>query len=320
MLRSMVLQAFPGSVVPYKRPAGDKSGMPVYQPTNSAAYQQALMQQLGGQSFVPVSCEYGGGVALPGVGGQADTATTATAAAAAANNHHAAASPAQPPTTSTSSPTTTTTTNSPPSSAKLLPSSAIMANNSSSSSSTSSSSGGGELVPAPSMPLGAQPSVNVFSYTGYSLSKGLRPPFKPPAPPAPAIVGPMALPAMSFAPPSVPATPVPNINYGMGASIPGVGMYPYVSSSQHLVAPVMTNTLPGMVPGLGGLTTGVTPAVGGVTGLGSLGGSMPVMSPIMLPQTSLSSFYPPQYTALSSNTQYSLAQGGEQPSKRLKTS
>lgn len=49
------LEAFPGSVVPYKRPAGDKSGMPVYQPTNTAAYQQALMQQLGGQSFVPVS-------------------------------------------------------------------------------------------------------------------------------------------------------------------------------------------------------------------------------------------------------------------------
>ncbi|XP_037784956.1 muscleblind-like protein 1 isoform X10 [Penaeus monodon] len=47
--------AFPGMGVPYKRPAGDKSGVPVYQPTGNAAYQQALMQQLGGQSFVPVS-------------------------------------------------------------------------------------------------------------------------------------------------------------------------------------------------------------------------------------------------------------------------
>nr|XP_027220398.1 muscleblind-like protein [Penaeus vannamei] len=49
------LEAFPGMGVPYKRPAGDKSGVPVYQPTGNAAYQQALMQQLGGQSFVPVS-------------------------------------------------------------------------------------------------------------------------------------------------------------------------------------------------------------------------------------------------------------------------
>nr|XP_014282041.2 protein muscleblind isoform X12 [Halyomorpha halys] len=40
---------FPG-MVPYKRAAGDKSGVPVYQP--SATYQQLL------QPFVPVSCEY----------------------------------------------------------------------------------------------------------------------------------------------------------------------------------------------------------------------------------------------------------------------
>ncbi|XP_073980040.1 splicing regulator muscleblind isoform X8 [Rhodnius prolixus] len=42
--------AFPG-MVPYKRTAGDKSGVPVYQPA-SATYQQLL------QPFVPVSCEY----------------------------------------------------------------------------------------------------------------------------------------------------------------------------------------------------------------------------------------------------------------------
>nr|XP_024214601.1 uncharacterized protein LOC106684458 isoform X3 [Halyomorpha halys] len=44
-----VVQGFPG-MVPYKRAAGDKSGVPVYQP--SATYQQLL------QPFVPVSCEY----------------------------------------------------------------------------------------------------------------------------------------------------------------------------------------------------------------------------------------------------------------------
>uniref|UniRef100_A0A0C9RTM5 Mbl_5 protein n=1 Tax=Fopius arisanus TaxID=64838 RepID=A0A0C9RTM5_9HYME len=43
--------AFPG-MVPYKRPAGDKSGMPVYQATGATTYQQ-LMQLP--QPFVPVS-------------------------------------------------------------------------------------------------------------------------------------------------------------------------------------------------------------------------------------------------------------------------
>lgn len=36
-------------MLPYKRPAGDKSGVPVYQP---GAYQQLM------QPYVPVSCEY----------------------------------------------------------------------------------------------------------------------------------------------------------------------------------------------------------------------------------------------------------------------
>ncbi|KAK7874289.1 hypothetical protein R5R35_007775 [Gryllus longicercus] len=45
--------AFPG-MVPYKRPAADKSGMPVYQP-NATTYQQLMQLQ---QPFVPVSCEY----------------------------------------------------------------------------------------------------------------------------------------------------------------------------------------------------------------------------------------------------------------------
>ncbi|XP_063985429.1 uncharacterized protein Mbl isoform X6 [Diachasmimorpha longicaudata] len=53
--------AFPG-MVPYKRPAGDKSGMPVYQATGATTYQQ-LMQLP--QPFVPVSCEYAGTPPLP---------------------------------------------------------------------------------------------------------------------------------------------------------------------------------------------------------------------------------------------------------------
>uniref|UniRef100_A0A0A9YXT6 Protein muscleblind n=1 Tax=Lygus hesperus TaxID=30085 RepID=A0A0A9YXT6_LYGHE len=47
MPRTDRLEAFPG-MVPYKRTAGDKSGVPVYQPA-SATYQQLL------QPFVPVS-------------------------------------------------------------------------------------------------------------------------------------------------------------------------------------------------------------------------------------------------------------------------
>ncbi|XP_031628659.1 putative uncharacterized protein DDB_G0286901 isoform X2 [Contarinia nasturtii] len=45
--------AFPGMGVPFKRPAADKSGIPVYQP--GTTYQQLMQLQ---QPFVPVSCEY----------------------------------------------------------------------------------------------------------------------------------------------------------------------------------------------------------------------------------------------------------------------
>ncbi|KAK9888691.1 hypothetical protein WA026_000921 [Henosepilachna vigintioctopunctata] len=45
--------AFPG-MMQYKRPATDKSGVPVYQP-NATTYQQLMQLQ---QPFVPVSCEY----------------------------------------------------------------------------------------------------------------------------------------------------------------------------------------------------------------------------------------------------------------------
>ncbi|KAL1397188.1 hypothetical protein pipiens_009947 [Culex pipiens pipiens] len=45
--------AFPG-MVPYKRTAADKSGIPVYQP-GATTYQQLMQLQ---QPFVPVSCEY----------------------------------------------------------------------------------------------------------------------------------------------------------------------------------------------------------------------------------------------------------------------
>lgn len=49
-------------MVPYKRPAADKSGVPVYQPTGATTYQQLMQLQ---QPFVPVSCEYTGTSPLP---------------------------------------------------------------------------------------------------------------------------------------------------------------------------------------------------------------------------------------------------------------
>ncbi|CRK87958.1 CLUMA_CG001744, isoform A [Clunio marinus] len=47
------IETYPG-MVPYKRPAGDKSSIPIYQP-NTTNYQQIMHMQ---QPFVPVSCEY----------------------------------------------------------------------------------------------------------------------------------------------------------------------------------------------------------------------------------------------------------------------
>uniref|UniRef100_A0A336MCX1 CSON009785 protein n=1 Tax=Culicoides sonorensis TaxID=179676 RepID=A0A336MCX1_CULSO len=51
--RSDRIEAFHG-MVPFKRPAADKSGIPVYQP-GATTYQQLMQLQ---QPFVPVSCEY----------------------------------------------------------------------------------------------------------------------------------------------------------------------------------------------------------------------------------------------------------------------
>ncbi|XP_066960513.1 muscleblind-like protein isoform X8 [Macrobrachium rosenbergii] len=304
-----LLMAIPG-IVPYKRPAGDKSGVPVYQPTGNAAYQQALMQQLGTQSFVPVSCEYGGSVPLAGVGGQADSQDTTAA------NNHAAASSAQPVTTSSSS-STTTTTNS-PTTVKAICSTPVTA---SSSSSLSLSGTGGDTASVSPVPLPSQPAVNVFSYTGYALSKGLRPQFKPQATTAPAVIGPTALSTSGFAHPILPPGHLSNINYGVGAPLHSIGVSPYVTSNQHLMPHGMTGTI-GLPHGISGMTAGMTPTVGSVAAasLGGIGSGVPVVSPSLLVPQIPSSLYLPQYTALSSNTQYSLAQGGEQPYKKLKTS
>lgn len=67
-------QSFAG-MLPYKRPAADKSGIPVYQP--GATYQQLMQLQ---QPFVPVSCEY------PSPSPSATTTIPQTSTANANNN------------------------------------------------------------------------------------------------------------------------------------------------------------------------------------------------------------------------------------------
>lgn len=66
-------------MVPYKRPAGDKSGMPVYQPSGATTYQQLMQLQ---QPFVPVSCEYAGTPPIPSL-----PQTSNQSSLTAANSH-----------------------------------------------------------------------------------------------------------------------------------------------------------------------------------------------------------------------------------------
>lgn len=59
---NLTFQATLPGIVQYKRPALEKSGVPVYQPSATAAaaaaYQQAALALQMQQQFVPVSCEY----------------------------------------------------------------------------------------------------------------------------------------------------------------------------------------------------------------------------------------------------------------------
>lgn len=78
-------------MVPYKRPAADKSGVPVYQPNAATTYQQLMQLQ---QPFVPVSCEYSvspapptSSTASPTVPEAAASAQTASVAALSAANY-----------------------------------------------------------------------------------------------------------------------------------------------------------------------------------------------------------------------------------------
>ncbi|XP_076034870.1 uncharacterized protein LOC143021335 isoform X11 [Oratosquilla oratoria] len=307
-------KAFPGMGVPYKRTAGDKSGVPVYQPTGNAAYQQALMQQIGGQSFVPVSCEYRGGSGGAGSGGPlggagtqgVDTDANKHAAAAAA----VVASSTQPATAVTAGATAATSTTS--TALAILSSSKASSNTTnttslSSSSASNSSSGSSELANASPAPLGLQPGpMNVLSYTGFALSKGMRPAMKPAAAtnlPPPSLVAPG--PTMST------AAAMPGFNFSSSA-MPNMGLTQYMMPPVSMSMPIAHMGMG--FPNVGGISSGLA-----LPGVGA--GNVSLVNPSLIyPQYPSSSLVMPQYTALAGNTQYTLAQGGEQPYKKLKTS
>ncbi|VEN39406.1 unnamed protein product [Callosobruchus maculatus] len=84
--------AFPAGMVPYKRPAADKSGVPVYQP-NATTYQQLMQLQ---QPFVPVSCEYPSSPGTPNANA-ASVTTMANTAAPPPPQHPPPSASASPP-------------------------------------------------------------------------------------------------------------------------------------------------------------------------------------------------------------------------------
>nr|CAI5860393.1 unnamed protein product [Callosobruchus analis] len=86
-------------MVPYKRPAADKSGMPVYQP-NATTYQQLMQLQ---QPFVPVSCEY---PSSPGTPNANAVTTMATTAAPPPPQHPPPSASASPPLQQPAAPST----------------------------------------------------------------------------------------------------------------------------------------------------------------------------------------------------------------------
>lgn len=94
-------------MMPYKRAAGDKSGVPVYQPS-ATAYQQLL------QPFVPVSCEYRAPAPAPTPAAYTGVPLNKpTPAAAAANyqlltQHFAALAAMRPPVPPPAYPSTST--------------------------------------------------------------------------------------------------------------------------------------------------------------------------------------------------------------------
>lgn len=84
-------------MMPYKRPAADKSGMPVYQPS-ATTYQQLM--QLQQQPFVPVSCEY---TSPPPVPTTSQSQQVAQVVAAAVPTSSPVAAATAPPTASVAS-------------------------------------------------------------------------------------------------------------------------------------------------------------------------------------------------------------------------
>lgn len=324
--------------------------MPVYQPTTqNASYQHALMQQLGTQTYVPVSCEYGGT--------SASTTTTAATLPSPPSDNNNNANPARII-------TTTTTASSPLNNSNNSTSD----NNSSSvtslsSTNTSSSSPCNALVPVnssskepvvQSLPvsshhhyanhaIAANPAFsNMFSLPGYPLNKATirptirtNPMFAQPPPsvamnPSNVAMNPssVAMNATNIAmnpyaafPPQAPQALAVNYASNVGA---GVVQYPTQTPASYPTAAYHT----------GGLSTAVAGAGLPASGVGS-GASVTPNSLVYpsLPYNPLANFVLPQhaappaaagYTSLAAAAAQAAAAAAagatpEQPFKKLKT-
>ena len=298
----------------------------MFQPGN-AAYQQALMQQLGTQTYVPVSCEYGGS--------QPTTTTAATAATNALPPENSV------PRTTTASPTvtdisaSTNNTTSPPTSnsstTSTTSSSALVPVNASKDSvSMASSSQTLTLARHPNHVVASPALNNMFSYAGYSLNnKSMRHALRGPtmynhsAQHAPTVgVSPYAY--------SQPPPTAQHIGYvnNTGSNVSVAGMMPYASQAPSFVSPAgmaaaaAASGLHGVHAAYSGFHPGVAPGSTVQASPQFVYPHLPYMS--MVPQPAAAAQYSPWAAAAAAQAAAVAAAAAaagttEQPYKKLKT-
>ncbi|XP_065575945.1 muscleblind-like protein isoform X2 [Artemia franciscana] len=278
------LMGFPG-MVQYKRTAGDKSGVPVYQP--ATAYQQAALMQLQ-QPFVPVSCEYN-------TASQVETATTETKTDMSATSSQLADNN----TDNRDDPRTSITTAASNLGYIVTPSGAVKreaeAFNSFTSSPYVATSAAQNLLQASSLAA----ALNPLSYTGLSLNKQLtQAAFQQQLP---------QYAGLQFQYPGLMQNP-----QFQGLSLPGMG-----GVQNYFQVPAMNQQLQFLQPGAGafGNINPYASILGGLSGMNVMPGlipSAPSATPGVLPAASVS----PTVAAAQAAA---MAQAGLNPYKKMRT-
>ncbi|XP_065575951.1 uncharacterized protein LOC136037250 isoform X5 [Artemia franciscana] len=278
------IEGFPG-MVQYKRTAGDKSGVPVYQP--ATAYQQAALMQLQ-QPFVPVSCEYN-------TASQVETATTETKTDMSATSSQLADNN----TDNRDDPRTSITTAASNLGYIVTPSGAVKreaeAFNSFTSSPYVATSAAQNLLQASSLAA----ALNPLSYTGLSLNKQLtQAAFQQQLP---------QYAGLQFQYPGLMQNP-----QFQGLSLPGMG-----GVQNYFQVPAMNQQLQFLQPGAGafGNINPYASILGGLSGMNVMPGlipSAPSATPGVLPAASVS----PTVAAAQAAA---MAQAGLNPYKKMRT-